>query len=392
MDLDDAATVMAGSITATRCRVCGGSFVAGSGLNYDGMPRVAQFLPDKESLPLDQGIALEVVQCSGCGLVQLTNPPVPYYREVIRAVACSAEMMEFRARQFGGFVERFALQGQRVIEIGCGRGDYLAVLRDSGVEAFGVEHSAASVDHCCDLGLRAIQGFVTGADYRIAHAPFTAFVLLSYLEHLPDPSATLRGIHANLRDGAVGLVEVPNFDMILRGGLFAEFTSDHLLYFSAATLAAALSLNGFEVLSCDEIWRGYILSAVVRRRGPTNFEGFQRSQDRIRGQIDEYLQGFPPRDVAVWGAGHQALAMLSLMGLAHRIRYVVDAAPFKQGRYTPATHLRIVAPSALDDDPVAAVIVMAGSYSDEVARAIQERPGVRPHVCILRDSGLEHVG
>ena len=92
--------------------------------------------------------------------------------------------------------------------------------------------------------------------------------------------------------------------------------------------------------------------------------------------------------MAIWGAGHQALALISLLGIAPRIRFVVDSAPFKQGRFTPASHLPIVAPEHLDAGEVDAVIVLAASYSDEVARLIAQRHGTRFQVAVLRDNAL----
>ena len=96
--------------------------------------------------------------------------------------------------------------------------------------------------------------------------------------------------------------------------------------------------------------------------------------------------------MAIWGAGHQALAIIALTKIADKIRYVVDAAPFKQGKYTPATHLPIVAPDTLRADPVEAVIVMAASYSDEVAGILRRQFSPQIKIAILRDFGLEMVG
>ena len=95
--------------------------------------------------------------------------------------------------------------------------------------------------------------------------------------------------------------------------------------------------------------------------------------------------------MAIWGAGHQSLAILALTAIADRIRYVVDAAPFKQGRFTPATHLPIVPPETLRSDPIDAVVVIAGSYSDEVAGILRESYDARIEVSILRDFGLERA-
>ena len=84
-------------------------------------------------------------------------------------------------------------------------------------------------------------------------------------------------------------------------------------------------------------------------------------------------------------------AVIALAGIAPDIRYIVDSAPFKQGRYSPASHLRIVAPDILSSEPVQAVIVMAASYSDEVAGILRRRFGPELAVAVLRDDGLEPV-
>ena len=344
-----------------RCRVCAKELFEEPLLRYTNMPRVAQFLPDSSSVHADSGKDLAIRQCSGCGLVQLSDEPVHYFKDVVRAAGLSAEMRAFRQAQFSRFITTFGLTGKKAIEIGCGRGEYLSVLQEAGAEAYGIEHSAESVAACRAGGLNVSEGFVESADAVVPGGPFDAFVILNFLEHLPDPNATLRGIRANLREGGVGLVEVPNFDMMLRERQFAEFMSDHLFYFTEETLTTALRLNGFEVLECTEEWHRYILSAVVRKRAPLDLSPFHAQQARLRDEVHAYVGRFSPRSVAIWGAGHQALALMSLLDLGRSIKYVVDSAPFKQGRYTPATHLPIVAPSTLNSDPVEAVIIMAAA-------------------------------
>lgn len=375
----------------TRCRVCGADFFSEPLLRFENMPKAAQFLPDAQSVRNELGVDLEICQCAGCGLAQLSNAAVPYYKEVVRAAAFSEEMKDFRLQQFAELAKRYALQGKKVLELGCGRGEYLSLLRQSGMDAYGVEYSEASVAHCRANGLQASRGFVDGSGSLLEHAPFDAFFILNYLEHLPDPNASLRGVARNLADGALGFVEVPNFDMILRKNLFSEFIGDHLCYFTRDTLASTLNLNGFELLECREIWHDYILCAVVRKRARLDLSHFQCCQERLRSEIEGYLARFSPGKVAIWGAGHQALAVIALLNLAGKIRYVVDSAPFKQGRYTPATHVPIVPPDRLDSDPVDAVIVMAASYSDEVARIVNQRYGGAMNCVILREHGLEYV-
>ena len=378
-------------VPTNKCRVCGHNFFAEPLLRYENMPRAAQFLPDSESLENDKGVDLEICQCSGCGLVQLSNDPVSYYKEVIRAAAFSEEMKDFRWKQFGSFIQNFSLKKKKIIEIGCGRGEFLSIMQQFDVEAYGLEYSEKSVMQCVKNGLKVSKGFIQSSTYRLNYAPFDAFYILNFLEHLPDPNSTLRGIYNNLADDAIGLVEVPNFDMILRNNLFSEFICDHLFYFTRETLNTTLRLNGFEIIDCNEVWHEYIISAIVKKRGKLDISHFYKYQARLKNEIEEYICRFKHKKVAIWGAGHQALAIISLINLADKIKYVVDSASFKQGKHTPATHLPIVSPDTLDSDPVDAVIVMAASYSDEVARIIRQKFDRNTNIAILRDFGLEIV-
>jgi hypothetical protein len=145
-------------MATNKCRVCDQIFFIDPLLRYRNMPRSAQFFPDINSLDRDTGIDLEIYQCSGCGLIQLSNDPVSYYKEVIRSVGLSEEMKEFRKSQFNNFVQTYSLKGKKVIEIGCGRGEYLSIMKRTGVDAFGLEESAESVNLCLNKGLNVSRG------------------------------------------------------------------------------------------------------------------------------------------------------------------------------------------------------------------------------------------
>ncbi len=374
-----------------KCRVCGGAFFKKPLLKYDNMPKAAQYMPDEASLHLDKGADLIVYQCSACGLVQLNNDPVPYYREVIRAVGISQEMTDFRLAQFQRFIEEYNLTGKKIIEIGCGKGEFISLFNDLDAHAFGMEFSESSVRHCCENGLNVEKSFFDTGHEVLSNGLFDGFMILNFFEHLPNPGTTLAGIHRNLKDDGLGIVEVPNFDMILKNKLFSEFIGDHLFYFTQKTLIATLSRYGFEIVDCNVIWHDYIISAIVRKRRPLNMHAFYDFQETLSKEIHQYIEFFQDKKVAIWGAGHQALAIMSLTGISDKILYVIDSAPFKQGRLTPCTHIPIVPPQNLNTAPVEAVIVMAASFSDEVARIIQNDYPLIRHVAILRESHLEEI-
>jgi SAM-dependent methyltransferase len=371
------------------CRVCGGSYFTEPLLSFSGMPRSAQGFPDAGTVDADTGTDLVLWQCAGCGLAQLRSEPVKYYRDVIRAAGVSDVVRRAKARQFEEFVERYALGGGRVLEVGCGHGEFLEVLQTTSVEAYGMEHAAPAVEDCRRRGLRVDHGYPGEGVNAWAGGPYDGFLLLMFLEHMPEPRRALRALRENLRDGAVGLVEVPSLDFVLTNALYSEFIADHLLYFTARTLRTTLELSGFDVLSSSGVRDDYVISATVRRRRRLDMSGFAARQAEVTAQLRAFVARFPADRCAVWGAGHQGLAAMALAGIGDRIRYVVDSAPFKQGRFTPATHIPIVPPETLASDPVDAVIVMAASYSDEVVAILRERFGPDLAVAVLRASGLD---
>ena len=355
------------------------------------MPKAAQNFPTLHTLGDDKGEDLGICQCAACGLVQLDNEPVSYYKEVIRAAAFSEEMRGFRIDQFKKFVDKYSLRNKKVVEIGCGKGEFLTLMKKAGADTYGIEYSDESVEYCRENDLKVSKLYIENNNDLLPAAPYDCFFIMNFFEHLPDPNSTLRALHKNLSDDGVGLIEVPNFDMILKNNLFSEFINDHLFYFTKETLRLTLERNGFEIVECNEIWYDYIISAVVRKRPKTNLSDFQSHQEKIKKEIGNYIAGFSKDSVVIWGAGHQSLVIMSMAELNGKIKYVVDSATFKQGKYTPATHIPIVGPERLNSDPVEAIIVMAASYSDEVAGIIQKKYNNNIKVAILRDFGLELI-
>ena len=120
---------------------------------------------------------------------------------------------------------------------------------------------------------------------------------------------------------------------------------------------------------------------------------FYKVWEKVEYELHTFIDDMHERKkgVAVWGAGHQALAVISLCNIGEAIEFVIDSAVFKQGKYTPASHIKVVSPETLKTrSDVGAVIVMAASYSDEVA-GILKRDYPNIQTVILREYGLEYM-
>ena len=113
------------------------------------MPASAQDIPTKGELDKDSGIEVSLCVCEDCGLVQLKNDAVYYYRDVIRAGGYSTTMEALRKSQYKHFIEFASLGGK---EDNRGRlwteENSLEWLSDFPVEGYGTEHKKRSCGDC----------------------------------------------------------------------------------------------------------------------------------------------------------------------------------------------------------------------------------------------------
>lgn len=137
----------------------------------------------------------------------------------------------------------------RILDVGCGNGAYLASLATCGFDVLGVEISPRAAGLVRGRGLPVLVG-----DFLEVPLPAGAFDVVAmnhYLEHSPDPRASLRRARAVLREGGRLVVGVPNFASWARRA-FGEDWSDlelprHLFHFTPKGLGRLVQECGFAV-------------------------------------------------------------------------------------------------------------------------------------------------
>lgn len=132
------------------------------------------------------------------------------------------------------------------------------------------------------------------------------------MEHWPDISSSLHSLQNSLNDSAVGLVEVPNFDFMLKNGMYSEFTTDHIFYFTEKTLRTVLETHGFDVIEINSIWHDYILSAQVKKRPALNIKSFTTKQNKIVNELRNFVNKFKKNEVIIWGRDIKRLQLFQL--------------------------------------------------------------------------------
>lgn len=305
---------------------------------------------------------------------------------------------------------RFTLQsGDRVLEIGSGDGFQLGCFRDRGARVLGFEPSAELCRRSKEKNVDVVQCLFTTAETGPIPGDMqpVQVVLLSYtFDHLPDPRALLDAVRTALDpERGVLLIEVHDLEKIVQRREACLFEHEHTVYLHRGSLRRLLESAGYKLLTTqlvpEEDRRAnslLVVAALLSSQhtpdesvavGDTRhlddwacYSDFARrvdaSHDRLRRHVRAQIE--QGRRVAGYGAGGRGVMTLALAGLtACDIAYLCDANPALHDRYTPATHVPVVPPQHLIDDPVDEVIVFSYGYLDEIrAQWNSVAPASRP--------------
>lgn len=329
--------------------------------------------------------------CPSCGLMtNLAFEPerLDYNQNYENSLHFSPRFQTYAESLARHLIDRYDLRGKDIVEIGCGKGDFLALLCElGGNRGVGFDRSYASgrVSSAVGGGIQFVQDFFSE---RYADYPCDLLCCRQTLEHIHTPTAFLSIIRRALgpRTGTTVFFEVPNGLFTLRDHGIWDIIYEHCSYFCPESLARVFRRCGFRVHEVRETYEGQFLClealpgdpaedglpeerAELERmaRDVTLFGENYRKKVEVWRRTLEQLRHSGKRAV-VWGAGSKGITFLNTFRIPEGLDYVVDINPHKQGMFAPGTGQRIVPPDFLRDYRPDVVLVMNPIYRDEIAQ------------------------
>jgi SAM-dependent methyltransferase len=358
-----------------RCPVCAG--LLAPVLEVTDVPVFCNVLwPTREQALAAPVGDIRLAFCGRCGMLRNAafDPELvrysPGYENSLHFSPAFRRFAEQLARRL---IERYDLHGKQVVDVGCGRGDFLALLCDgTGNRGVGYDPSYPGTTNGGNPSF--VRGFYAGegADFICCR---------HVLEHVEAP----RELLDSLAPDATVYFELPDGGYMLRETAIWDLIYEHPNYFTAHALRRLFEDAGYGVLDLDSSFGGqYLYVEAVRGAGRAAngsaaeiaplADAFGRAHDAKVAAWSTRLGELvgAGRSVAVWGAGSKGVTFLNTVAGGQRVRHVIDLNPRKHGRFVPGTGQQITAPESLAGGGVDLVLAMNRLYEDEIRRALDD--------------------
>jgi SAM-dependent methyltransferase len=342
--------------------------------------------PDEIDESLALRSPLRVVRAPDSGLVQLAHRFDSSRYADYGFAADTSDAYRSHLEWFAGELHAGLALGEPVLEVGCGDGTLVELLRGLGHhDVLGIDPGRAAAAQATARGV--IHGFFP--DDLPPHkrgARYERVVLRHVLEHIETPREFVAELAACLAPGGELWIEVPDLDATLATGRWSNFYQLHCNYFDADTLDRLAATAGLRCVggTIVDVFGGSLLRRYRRgssapggrpRREARAADGFADFQDRLA----ELAASLPERSAGYGAAERTALTLGACPALAARLSALHDGNRLLHGRHLAGTALEIRSPDELYDEAPDAVVLFAVSHRDEILRGWRRRlaPGTQ---------------
>lgn len=343
---------------------------------------------------------LKLHVCENCWLVQTedyTCAAELFRHDYAYFSSTSSSWLEHAKRYVETIRQRLTLANDSfVIEIASNDGYLLKNFVDAGIPCLGIEPTACTATAAEALGIPVLQKFFSKQiGYELASEGKQADLILgnNVYAHVPDINDFTAGLKAALKPGGTITLEFPHLLQLIQDAQFDTVYHEHFSYLSLYTVQRIFREAGLRVWDVEQLSThgGSLrvfgchahdprtetpavnaLVAAEEHGGLRNIATFQRFQPRVE-KIKHDLLAFllekkrTDKTVAAYGAAAKGNTLLNFSGvMPDLLPYVCDAAPSKQGKYLPGSHIPILEPNTLRERKPNFVIILPWNIAEEI--------------------------
>ncbi|MFC2053425.1 class I SAM-dependent methyltransferase [Chloroflexota bacterium] len=314
-----------------------------------------------------------------------------YNQEYENSLHYSPKFNQYANDIASDLVARYSLNGVDIIDIGCGKGEFLNLVCKLGNNhgtGFDPSYNQGNFNKLTETTEQAMEIIRDKYSEKYCNIKADFIICRHVLEHVDDPSALLLLIRRALKNKkeAGVYIEVPNMRYTIERLAIWDIIYEHFSYFFIYSLSRLMRSCGFKIQRINEGFEDqYIcLDASSPNLNATNSadihedlnfqyqnlssfaQEYQRKIMKWRCKIDELRT--KKSHIVVWGAGSKGVTFLNSIARNGEIDYVVDINPDKQGKFVAGAGQQIVKPEFLQKYKPDVIILMNPIYEKEIGR------------------------
>lgn len=345
---------------------------------------------------------LAIYVCSECYLVQVDEYKKAkeiFNSEYVYFSSYSKSWVEHARKYVGAVTERFQLNKQSlVIEIASNDGYLLQHFKNKGIPVLGIEPTNNTANVAILKGIPTmVEYFSTEFAQNLTRQGKKADLLVgnNVIAHVPDIGNFVEGLKIALAPTGVITMEFPHLLRLVEDCQFDTIYHEHYSYLSFTTIQKIFGAHELELFDVEEqpthggslrIFAKHntdltkTISTNVQamlekeaKAGITTLEYYQNFRERVDNIKHELLaflieQKKAGKKVIAYGAAAKGNTLLNYAGIKGNdlIQFVVDAAPSKQGKFLPGSHIPVYDESKLQESRPDFIIILPWNLKDEI--------------------------
>jgi hypothetical protein len=385
--------------TRPQCRFCN-TLLEKTFVDLGMSPLCESFLLPDQLNQMEPFYPLKVYVCNNCFLVQLEEyvNPENIFTEYAYFSSYSDSWLQHARNYAELMIEKFHLTSiNQVIELASNDGYLLQYFVEKGIPSLGVEPAKNVAKVAVEKGIPTLVDFF-GVELarKMVRESQKADLLLgnNVLAQVPDINDFVAGMKITLKPQGIITMEFPHLMRLMERNQFDTIYHEHFSYFSFIAVERIFAEHGITLFDVEELKthggsiriygrhledttkpvsdRALEMKDRELRAGYNRMEVYSTFGERVKETKRKILQMLidlkrQGKRVVGYGAPGKGNTLLNYCGIrSDFLDYTVDRSPYKNGRFTPGTHIEIFPPEKIRQDRPDYLFILPWNLKDEI--------------------------
>ena len=383
-----------------RCRFCD-SELSIEMIDLINSPPSNSYLSKEKLEQPEPYFPLKVMVCSVCWLAQIdesVSHSEIFDKDYSYFSSYSKSWLSHCEKYVEMITKRLGLnENSLVLEIASNDGYLLEFFKKRGINCLGVEPTNSTAEICKQKGINTIVDFFgekLATNISKQNGRMDLIIGNNVLAHVPNINDFVAGFSKVLAPDGVVTMEFPHLMKLIEFRQFDTIYHEHYSYLSLYTVSKIFEKHGLCVFDVEQltthggslrIYAGFVdskqdqiskdvssLIAEEKEFGLLNDETYRQFGDRVKSIKSDFVKFISDcskanKKVIAYGAAAKGNTFLNYCGVKKdSIEYVVDASPYKVGRFLPGSHIPIVDEQRIKDSQPDYIVILPWNLKEEV--------------------------